>query len=325
MPLRNPELTRRRFNTLVASFVGTAFLGIAPKGRPSLDEWRNYAPPTGPDRNNCLVYTDTHLGFFGDDKPRLATSSTEAAMEESVHHLKDLPFDVVAHMGDMIEDSASRELNREKFQKMLAFLQLFPQLIAPMLGNHDRWGLTENDIQTVTAQRDFAQSFSGVIPLNNSDTQLVYLDTHAKKGRNGFVPDETLAMVEQNVYADTPTILMGHYSPVPFESTAGHPYPRVNPAFTNWQDLMELLRGKPIRAIFHGHTHLLHQTTYAYLDRTNQRPISVIGLPAFSENLVSTQAQYNPGVYTMLELTKQQIDVKVAHRGTIFAQVQVNG
>lgn len=150
--------------------------------------------------------------------------------------------------------------------------------------------------------------------------QIVWLDMTAKENSPGTLPEERVGWLKNKViFKDTPTVIFSHYSFLPQDTEGNYYFDQDSSltALTNGVNVWESLKGLPIFAVISAH---MHQTTYSRVDNTH-----MITVPAFVENMLSSDANENPGVYSILEINYLKKFVLKSYFGSIcFSRIQIN-
>jgi UDP-2,3-diacylglucosamine pyrophosphatase LpxH len=295
--------TRRQF--ALATFFSA--LALALKGD-TPDQVSNLPLPTlNPDADNYLVISDVHLGKK--DRKKLAVTQAEVTLANLLNQLSRLSVAAFLGLGDMVEETHSPEKNAKYLQQYINIINLLTTEKINLLGNHDLQALKRAKISQMFSDNNLNPQFKGV--RTDKHGQVVYLDLEMTN-EGAKVPEDTLAWLPQVVFKDTPTVMMSHY-PVHLINILGNFHFDQTPeksVLANSADLLKIIAGLPVRAIISGHVHQFHVDS-------RREPIQVT-LPSFSESVAQGSQMYNPGVYSTLEVTPDDIMIKSYSNGYVI-------
>ena len=309
---------RRNFLKLIpASILGMVGGAVIGKHQTENDIniWEQPLPVPDPDSCRFLLISDIHIGDVNDGNRQNNTQSL-VTLTSVVSHLKDYPLNRVIQMGDLVTQQKSENQNITNYKKGLQILQQFPVPVTNLLGNHDVWGISPQSFAEIS--QDFnLDPFFGVEEYDNF--QIVWLDVKASEGYPGNLPEERIDWLRNKViYKDTPTIIFSHY-PVLQQDVDGNYYfngERQKSAFTNGSKVMECIKGLPVFAIISGH---MHWVAYSQTGK-----ISMVTVPSFVENILSSNPKEIPGVYSILEVNYPKKFVLKSYFGSIcISRIQI--
>lgn len=277
--------------------------------------WENPLPTPDANAHKFLLISDIHAGNI-DDGARQNNTKSLSTLKNVVKHLKDYPFDRLIQMGDVIRQQKNKNQNVANYEKVLNILKQFPFPTSHLLGNHDTWGITSDSLNNLS-QKHNLNGFYGVQEYKNF--QIVWLDMNAPEGFLGELPEERIEWLKNRViFKDTPTIIFSHYAFLP-QDVEGNNYFGKDPnltSLTNGQKVWEGLKKFPIHAIVSAH---MHQVIYSQIGKTH-----MITVPAFVENMLSSDSGENPGVYSILEVNYPKKFVLKSCFGSIcFSRIQI--
>lgn len=312
-------VTRRdviRFIPFLGAVMGTAGLMAGVENLKQVDIWKHPLPPPDPEANKFLLLADIHGGDF-DNGPRQNNSQSFNTLRSVVKHLKNYPFDRAFQMGDLIRRESIESRNIAHFEEGLQILNDLPFPVSQMVGNHDWWAMSEENISKISKKYNL-DNFYGV--QKYKDFQVVWLDMTAEKNKPGTLPPERIDWLKNNIiFKDTPTIIFSHYSLLP-EDTDGNFYFEGNKNLTtlkNGASVWESLKGPPIHAVISGH---MHWTNYHQVGGTH-----FVTVPSFVENMLSSDSNEVPGAYSILEVNFPKKFVLKSYFGSIcFSRIQLS-
>lgn len=300
-------------SALLGAIGGTLLADSNPLRR--INIWERPLPKADPDAYKFLIIADIHAGNF-DNGVRQNNTESLNTLKDVLKHLEDYPFDRVIQMGDLIRQLEGEGQNITNYEKGLHILEQFPCPVTHLLGNHDIWGISPESFLEIYKERNL-NPFFGVEKYNNF--QIVWLDMSASPSKPGTLPEERIDWLKNKIiFKDTPTIIFSHYALLP-QDADGNYYFGGSPgltAFTNGPRVWESLRGLPVHAIVSAH---MHWGAYSRVDKTH-----MITVPAFVENMVSSNSDENPGVYSILEVNYPEKFVLKSYFGSIcISRIQI--
>ncbi|HKC04673.1 MAG TPA: metallophosphoesterase [Patescibacteria group bacterium] len=308
---------RNEFLRFIPSFLTAAVGGaaLANIDLKNINIWEHPLPTPDPDSNNFLVIADVHGGNF-DSGARQNNTQSFNTLSSVLKHLKDYPFDRMVQMGDLIRQQRNENQNIENYEKGIEVIGKVPYPVTHLLGNHDVWGISNENAVKISERHNLG-SFYGVEKYKNF--QIVWLDITAPLGATGALPEERVDWLRNEViFKDTPTIIFSHYAFLP-QDTDGNYYFEGDSgltALTNGQKTWESLKGLPIHAVVSAH---MHWGAYSKVGETH-----MITVPAFVENMISSNSGENPGVYSILEVDFPKKFVLKSYFGSIcFSRIQI--
>lgn len=278
--------------------------------------WERPLPVSDPDTHKFLLIADVHGGNF-DDGARQNNSKSFATLGNVLKHLKDYPFDRAIQMGDLIRQQTSENQNITNYKEGLRLLEQLPFPTTHLLGNHDIWGISPKNFFKISREHSL-NSFYGIEKYKNF--QIVWLDMAAAKDTPGTLPEERIDWLRNEViFKDTPTIIFSHYALLPQDPEGNYYFGGDSSltTLTNGQKVWESLKGLPIHAVIGAH---MHQITHSRVGGTH-----MITVPAFVENMLSSDINENPGVYSILEVNYPKKFVLKSYFGSVcFSRIQIN-
>ncbi len=276
--------------------------------------WEHPLPVPDPNAHRFLIFGDIHAGDI-DNGPRQNNTKSLETLESVLEHLKDYPIDYGMQMGDLIRQQGSENQNVANYKKALHLFQKLPYPTAHLPGNHDVWGISPAGLAEI-AQENGIDSFYGFKKFNNF--QIVWLDMVALKEHPRTLPVERIDWLK-NIIGETPTFIFTHYPLIP-QDTEGNYYFDRSPSLTsltNYQDVWESLKGLPVAAVISAHMH--------WISHSQVQETQMITVPAFVENMLSSDQSENPGVYSILEIDYPKKFMLRSYFGSIcFSQIQLN-
>nr|WP_272914978.1 metallophosphoesterase [Paenibacillus dendrobii] len=157
-----------------------------------------------------------------------------------------LDADLYISLGDLTNFGLASEL-----QDVYALLKRQDKKFIHVLGNHDLYGQTRNEVLRMTGQQRYHV-------LDTDEAMLVFLDTAKEmdyKDWGGWLDFEQLEWLESMVIAskDKPLLVFGHH-PV-YRTTRGSEREKgsIHPSIDMWSILNQ---NKGIGIYFNGHTHM---------------------------------------------------------------------
>jgi len=313
------NFSRRDFLKLLPStFVGMAGGIVLAQNNPldNINIWERPLPAPDPNSTKFLIIADAHVGS-NDDGERQNNSKSLNTLKGVLSKLQNYPFDALIQMGDLIRQQSSERQNVDNYQKSL---DVFDKISIPkihILGNHDVWGISPENLAILNNKYNL-DPFFGVKEFK--DFQVVWLDMAAKSGHPGTLPEERVDWLKNNViYKDTPTFIFSHYSLLP-QDVEGNYYFNGNSnltALTNGLKVWESLKGLPVNAIISGH---MHWIGYSQVNNTH-----MLTVPSFVENMMSSDQSENPGIYSILEINyPKQVVLKSYYGSICISRIQIS-
>jgi predicted MPP superfamily phosphohydrolase len=261
-----------------------------------------------------LLLADLHLGQT-DINPRQANSYTAKTLTGFVDKLSPQEFDLFVQLGDMISDSSDKQTCLDNLKTNLEISRNLPLLSIYLLGNHDLWNLSLEEINQVFEQEGVTPQFYGIKDFDNH--QIVWLDLVAPPGQHGYLPSDRIDWLRSTIDPKKPIILFSHYGFFP-QDPDGSYYFKSHSIYTALQNgplVWRRLRDLPIQAVISGH---IHWGSYSKVDNTH-----MITLPSFTENIASDNQHFNPGIYSILELKDEHLVLKSFFNNFCFFNVQI--
>lgn len=278
------------------------------------DPWQTPLAETEPVGKRFLLIADVHAGNI-DNGPRQACSKSIHTLQHVVDHLRGQYFDGLFQMGDLVQDQINENQNMLNYETCL---QILKQLQIPskhLLGNHDLWAISQQNLSTIY-DRNNLNSFYGMQQF--TDFQVAWLGLTAEKNIHGSLPEEQIEWLKRNIYKDTPTFIFSHYGFIQHEAD-GSPYFASDPRMTalaNGETAWKSLKGLPIKAVISAH---LHMGAQMKIDNTH-----MITIPAFVENIASSDTTQNPGVYSILDIkSPKDFSIKSFYGSNCIMRMQV--
>lgn len=288
------DLSRADFFKVVKALAGGAVLaGYTRNWKPGIDAWKQPLPDPNSAAKRFLLIADVHAAPY-DSGDRQTNNKSLDTLNNVVSHLRGYPFDRVLQMGDLINEQFFGSENRKNYEACVDVLQQFPAPVLNLLGNHDLWAIPKQDLSALFRKRNLNE-FYGV---ETFDTfQIAWLDVDAPPNVHGTLPPERIDWLKQIIYKDTPTFIFTHYPLLP-QNVDGNVYfngDTGQSAYTNGIDAWKALDGLPVPAIVSAH---LHWGSHSRVGNTD-----MITVPAFVENIAAHDADENPGIYSVMEIT----------------------
>ncbi len=303
-------LTRRQFFKMASSAVVTTML--PPDETPPTSSSTLPVRPRSesiPVTRICLL-ADVHIAPT-DQNPRQANSLAESKLKATLAHLGSHEFDLLIQLGDLITETHEEQINIRNYTNGLRLFKQLPGPFLSVVGNHDLWGIPKEDISQIHSGLGL-NTLRGVKEFPYF--QIVWLDLVARRGAVGAVPEESVELLRRVIYPDTPTIIFSHY-PLGPQDIRGNPYFQNNPALAtvaNGEAIWKAIRHLPsIRAVVSGHT---HQQSHRLLGRTH-----LFTLPAFIENPDPGLERRVPGIYSVLQVTPDSLNLSSFQGGICVA------
>lgn len=266
------------------------------------------------------IISDIHIGKSGETKhhPKLIRQANDQALsslKKTIPLINTHQPDLLVHMGDLIRNDTDAEIDKDN---TLKGLKTFSTSIAPvihLLGNHDFKFLGQS-IVTALYQSQFPHNqFFGMKDI--SDFQIVWLDMDIDADKRALISSDRLAWLAQTLTSPKPTIIFSHFSLVPIDS-ANTFYFHHGPEhmhYLNYQEILALLKGKPVVACINAHVHLLSHQVFD--------GIHFISNPAFSENIACMDYPgNNPGIYSILDIASDHFTFTSFSQQFAFAKIQ---
>lgn len=267
-----------------------------------------------------LVIGDIHLGKSRESTTRekivrQANSEAEEMLKLLIPSFNQANFNLVIHMGDSLRDIFDKETDRQNTLKTLRLLQKIncPQI--HLLGNHELMAFNTHEIKQIYQTAQIDQDFYGM--MNLEDLQLVWLDLELDEQNGAYLSNERLTWLKQLPKSEKPLVILSHYATLPINQR-GNFYFENKPErihYQNIKEINEVLDKKKANLCLSAHIHMLaHQV----LNKTHY-----ISAPSFSENIAAQDhPQNNPGVFSILEIEKNEFIFSSYSKDFCFAKIQ---
>ncbi len=313
---RSYALSRRDAFRLASATGLGALAGslIDQKVSQSIDPWEKPLAENETQGKRFLLIADVHAGDFNNGD-RQACGESIHTLQSVVDHLQGFHFDEIIQLGDLIQDQGTQDMNILRYETCVSILDQLGIPSIHLLGNHDLWGISKEDITTLF-RRNTLNEFHGVKAFN--DIQIVWLGLDAEKNVHGSLPEEQIEWLRHTIYKDTPTFIFSHYSLLQHDVTDSYYFrgDKRMTALANGETVWNALAGLPIKAVVSAH---LHMGAHVLVDSTH-----MITIPAFVENIVSTDPRQNPGVYSILDITSpNEFSVRSFYGSNCIFKIQV--
>jgi len=296
----NPEnkasdLSRKDFLKLIAALAaGTAgaFLFSNLPDTRKFDVWENDLPEPILGAKRFLLIGDVHAGDTNDSVRQTNTRSAEN-LQNVIDHLGNYPFDLLIQMGDVIKEGKNEARNIENYETVIDILKQFPHQTINLLGNHDLWGISPENISAIYGRNNLNSPY-GVQQFD--DFQIVWLDVIAEKNIHGLPPEERIDWLKSIIFRDTPTFIFSHYALLPQDISESYYFggDSAQTAFGNGEKVWRALEGLQVHGFINAH---IHEGKYSKVNNTH-----MITIPAFVENTFANTNE-NSGAYSIMEIT----------------------
>lgn len=250
------------------------------------------------------LISDVHLGppaRFG-GKLRKLSGDAPALVRAFVERMNTLDApDLVVNLGDVIEDE-SRELDRARYGEFVALLSGLHAPVLHVAGNHDRVGLTDDDLRALWRHGGplhYSREVGGV--------HFCVLATEETKDVAVRLPAEQLAWLERDLSAArAPAVVLMHH-PASEQRLEGNRWFERAPHICRVAERRELRRvieasGK-VLAVFNGHAHWNHLDVIA--------GIPYVTLQSLVENLDDDAPGRAANAFAVCDLDERRLVVNV--------------
>lgn len=285
------KVTRRDF--LIASGLGVASTFL----RADSSRIETEVPKQ---KATILIVTDPHLNQN--------SSKNENILRRIVDYQKDNKnIDLFLVLGDLIsEDLICLQNNKKSYQQGLQLAYSFNrEKTINLLGNHDLWGLTENEITRIYQDLDIDPRFFGRVDL--AGHQIYWVKPEVPRYRYGYLSLDQALWITLTADPKKPILLFSHLGLFP-QDVEGNIYFQNEPQSTTYDNsgLIDNLISDLAITIVNGHAHWFDHTAFKRIDQVT---------------LPNTFGKGNDEIYTILDIDGSTLRFKVYNHHERYASV----
>lgn len=241
---------------------------------------------------------------------RLPSDQALTNLAQTISYIATYQPDYVIVLGDLVQN-LDPDHDGQIIDQVLELFQPIAAQCYITSGNHEGRGIGLSQLSTLLKKHGFRDQLYGLV--QETDQAFIYLstsETRATGERHDFLPENQAQWLTHTLNTlSTPTLLFAHHYLLP--TPHRHNF-YIEVSGTNYSTIKNgaliepalVANRKKIKVLISGHSH------WFTFDQTTIIP--TVGLPAYSENIVSDiQADLHPQSWTLIDWTDQQLKVNV--------------